>query len=150
MSHVSHAAMSQPAAPPSETAQPERVAERVSDLALARAAAQAVRAVPGVVDLSPGLVALAATYGSGQRVTGVVVHHLTPDTVVLEIHVVLSEAHCNTALAAATPHSMGRESESLAVLTDIANRIRAAVNDTARDIAAPVLARVDVLIDDLR
>ena len=68
---------------------------------------------PGVVDISPGVFALAATYGLGQRVTGIVVHHLTPDhtpdqtpDVALEIRVVLSEAHCKMVAADAATDSM--------------------------------------------
>jgi uncharacterized alkaline shock family protein YloU len=42
-----------------------------SPLALARAAAQAARAVEGVVDLQGGAVGEFATYGGGERQTGV-------------------------------------------------------------------------------
>lgn len=154
---MSHAAIKQLAASPAETAhydsiQPERRPNQVSDLALASAAAQAARTVPGVIDLSSGLVTLAATYGPGQRVTGVVVHHVSPDKpdeVVLEIHVVLSEAHCKTTLAAAVG-PVGHDTESLGILTDIANQIRRAVYDTLQDVAAQAPVRVDVLVDDLR
>ncbi len=42
-----------------------------ADLAMARAAADAARAVPGVVDLSDGIVGEFATYGGGERLPGV-------------------------------------------------------------------------------
>src|SRR5436305_9012478 len=88
---MSHAATDQtPVAPesatPQNSGQEKRPAGPVSDLALAGAAARAARTVSGVVDLSPGHGTPAATYGSGQRVTGVVVHHLALEEVVLEIH----------------------------------------------------------------
>lgn len=43
----------------------------VSPITLARAADEAARAVPGVLDLSSGAVGEFATYGAGQRVAGV-------------------------------------------------------------------------------
>ena len=87
-------------AAPGETAPPEGPANQVSDFTIATAAAEALRAAPGVVDISPGVFALVATYGSGKRVVGIVVHHLTPGQLSLEAHVVLSEAYCDEMSAA--------------------------------------------------
>ena len=156
---MSHAAVTQPAgratAPmPQEAARRGRPPKPVSDLTIANAAAQATRMAPGVVDLSPGLFALAATYGLGQRVTGVVVHHLTPDhtpdTIALEIRVVLSEAHCNMVAADAASDSIERETETAGILLEIASHIRGVVYESLRDIAPMLLVQVDVFIDDLR
>lgn len=150
-----HAAVTQPAgqatAPmPQEAVQQERPPKQVSDLAIASAVAQAIRTAPEVVDLSPGLFALVATYGSGQRVAGVVVHHLTPDQIVLETRVILSEAHCNALWAAFASDSAEGGAEGRGILTDIASRIREVVYESLRDITSPRLAHVDVFIDDLR
>src|SRR6185437_11356 len=79
---------------PGETAPREGPTDQVSDFIIATAAAQALRAAPGVVDISPGVFALVATYGSGKRIAGIVVHHLTPDQNALEAPVALSEAYC--------------------------------------------------------
>lgn len=150
-----HTAAKQPAPPLPESTQQvselrERAPERVSDIALASDVAQAVRKVPGVVDLSAGHVALAATYGSGQRVTGVVVHHLSQDEVVLEVHVILSEAHCTTVSSGAASRSAGSDSDGFGLLNDMASRIRGVVYDVVKDMPSLVLVRADVLIDDLR
>jgi hypothetical protein len=106
------------------------------------------------MDLSPGLFALAATYGLGQRVTGVVVHHLTPDhtpdTIALEIRVALSEAHCRLLAADAASDSIERDTEEPGVLLEIASHIRGVVYESLRDIAPMLLVQVDVFIDDLR
>ena len=156
---MSHATVTRPAARPTAPAQAQTARQRrplktVSDFTIASAAAQATRMAPGVMDLSPGLFALAATYGLGQRVTGVVVHHLTPDhtpdTIALEIRVVLSEAHCNMVAADAASDSIERETETAGILLEIASHIRGVVYESLRDIAPMLLVQVDVFIDDLR
>ncbi|HKT39478.1 MAG TPA: hypothetical protein VJR48_13965 [Ktedonobacterales bacterium] len=139
-------------AAPGETAPREGPANQVSDFTIATAAAEALRAAPGVVDISPGVFALVATYGSGKRVAGIVVHHLTPDQIALEAHVVLSEAYCHEMLATAATESARSErgTEGKSVLGDIADRLREAVYGGLRGTASLPLARVDVYIDDLR
>jgi uncharacterized alkaline shock family protein YloU len=124
--------------------------ERVTDITVASAVALAVRTVPGVMDLSPGLSTPVATYGAGRRVTGIVVHHPTPDDIALEVHVVLSEAHCTAAPADATVDSTASDARDRGVLADIASQIRELVFDTVHDVASLVLVRVDVFMDDLR
>lgn len=123
---------------------------QVSDIAFASAVAHAVRAVPGVVDLTPGTVAKVATYGSGQRVDGIVVHHLSPDEIALEIHVALSESESKRAVADSAREPSEHATEATGLLPMIASRIRRAVYDIAQGMSPPVLTRVDVLIDDLR
>ena len=164
---MSHATVTRPAARPTAPAQAQTARQRrplktVSDFTIASAAAQATRMAPGVMDLSPGLFALAATYGLGQRVTGVVVHHLTPDhtpdqtpdqtpdTIALEIRVALSEAHCNMVAADAASDAIERETETAGILLEIASHIRRVVYESLRDISPMLLVQVDVFIDDLR
>ena len=137
-------------AAPHEVAPREDPANPVSDFDIATAAAQAIRAAPGVVDISPGVFALVATYGSGKRLAGIVVRHLTPDEIALEVHVVLSEAYCNEMSAGAATDSARRGTEGKSILGDIADHIREAVYGGLRDTTSPPLARVDVYIDDLR
>lgn len=149
---ATHPTVSASAAAPHETAiaAEEGPANRMSDFSIATVAEQAIRAAPGVVDISPGVFALVATYGAGARVTGIVVRHLTPDQLALEAHVVLSEAYCHELSATTVTDSAGREAEGKSVLGDIADRIREAAHAGLRDTISPPLARVDVYIDDLR
>jgi hypothetical protein len=148
-----HATVTHPAASassPGKIVTGEGPADQVSDFTIATAAAEAIRAAPGVVDISPGVFALVATYGSGKRVVGIVVRHLTPDQIALEAHVVLSEAYCHEMLAAAATDSARPRTEGGSVLGDIANRIREVARGGLRDTVSSPLARVDVYIDDLR
>lgn len=152
-----HATVTRPAARPTAgaprktaTTPREGPANHVSDFTIATAAEQAIRAAPGVVDISPGVFALVATYGAGARVAGIVVRHLTPDQLVLEAHVVLSESYCHELSAATATDSARRGAKGKSVLGDAADRIREAAHGGLRDIISPPLARVDVYIDDLR
>ena len=106
---------------------------------------------PGVVDISPGLFALVATYGSGQRVVGIAIHHLTPDQIAIEAHVILSEGHCHEMWASVIASESEEESvEGQSILMDIASRIRRAVYEGLREMTSQTLVGVDVFIDDLR
>lgn len=152
---MSHAAVRQPEGAREDPAHQEpaqRMAhvEWVSDITVASAVAQAVRTVPGVMDLSPGLSTPAATYGAGRRVTGIVVHHSTPDDIALEVHVVLSEAHCAAAPADAIVDSPASGAQDRGVLAGIASQIREVVYKAVHETASLALVRVDVFIDDLR
>lgn len=120
----------------------------VSDFAIASAVAQAVRATPGVVDLSAD--AEVTTYGSGQRVNGVIVHHPAPDDLALEIHVALGEAESKLSVARTAPGSDGGSWGASGLLNEVASRIRGAVYDMAPSMAPRIIRRVDVYIDDLR
>jgi hypothetical protein len=66
------------------------------DMVLADAIAHAIGAVPGVAGLGQGLFAKAATYGPGKHIAGVVLQHLAPGELSVEIHVVLDEAGIST------------------------------------------------------
>lgn len=164
---MSHAAFRQPrqsTASPETTESPtqrdskrsQRAPERSSDLALASAAAQAVRMAPGVVDLSPGLYAPVATYGPGERVVGIIIHHSAPEQVVVEVHVTLSASACE---AAAKDAIVGKDAaldmatddaELRGPIREIASNIRVAVREAVRSVAPQVVAQIDVFIDDLR
>jgi len=115
----------------------------VSDVTIARAVAAAVRGVPAVVDLSPGRFALAATYGSRQRVTGVMVHHPGPHEVGVEVHVILSTGSPTAVLERAASAAED------GLLPAIATQIRATVCRTLQDMSLPTPVGVDVFIDDI-
>lgn len=164
---MSHAAVRQPrqsSASPETTESPtqrdsewsQRAPERSSDLALASAAAQAARLAPGVVDLSPGLYAPVATYGPGERVVGIIIHHTAPEQVVVEVHVALSASQCE---AVAKDAIVGKDAaldtatddaERHGPIREIASHIRVAVREAVRSVAPQVVAQIDVFIDDLR
>lgn len=144
---------------PEEAPQLALALSGVSDIAFARAIAVAVRATPGVADLSPGLMALAATYGPHERVVGVVVRHTSAhDThethgtdVEVDVHVIVAiEAAADSVArgdeSRATPSG---EASDVAVLTQIASRVRAAVYRVASSMNLAPLPTVDVLIDDI-
>ncbi len=103
---------------------------RVGDIAVARAAAAAVSAVPGVADLSPGQVAEVATYGPGETVRGVAVHRVN-GILDVDVHVI----------ARYTPSTN---------LQALANRVRRAVAEALEELGAGSIHRIDVTIDDLR
>ncbi|HKT39543.1 MAG TPA: hypothetical protein VJR48_14300 [Ktedonobacterales bacterium] len=146
---MSHAATGQSTAssPASARHPPPR---RVSDIALADAVAEAVRGTPEVVDLSPGLSMLAATYGPGRSVAGIVVRHPTLDTLALEIHVILSEARCTQASTGIAVESEEQNSQMRGPVTEIANQIRSAARVAAQQTTTLAVEQVDVFIDDLR
>lgn len=167
---MSHAAVRQSGQPqaspaaPAPSAQigsdvPQRAPEGGSDLALASAIAQAVRSAPGVVDLSPGLGAPVATYGPGQRVVGILLRRPSPEQIVVEIHVVLSESHIAMAVMAARDAAVetpsvdvvaAADSERRGPVLEMADSIRSATTDVVLRMAPLARAQVDVFIDDLR
>lgn len=122
----------------------------MSDMTIAQAIAQAVREVPGVLDLSLGWSALVATYGAGQRVAGVVIHHPVPGETRVEVHAVLSERHARTMRLDAAAGETGSRSRRQPILIQIADQIRSAVERIASALRQPALVGVDVFIDDLR
>jgi uncharacterized alkaline shock family protein YloU len=101
-----------------------------TEVGLARAVAEAVRAVPGVADVSPGQFAERATYGPGEKVPGIVVARVD-DGLQIEVHVC---AHYTKAL----------------VLPELAARVRTAVRQTVEARDTRPLRRVDVAIDDVQ
>src|SRR5262245_16598016 len=78
-----------------------------ADLALALALAAEARTVEYVVDLSAGRYGVAATYGPGQRVKGIVLRRPAPSAggaapaFVVEAHIVVATAAITSAMTAA-------------------------------------------------
>ena len=106
---------------PVSTGQPAR--EAGTDLALADNIAQAVCAVPGVCKMSQGRFALAATYGPGGRVPGVVLWREASGKLLIEVHIVVGA----TFLLAALQHRQTRASAQPPVLLQLAEHVRLAV-----------------------
>ncbi|CAN5332844.1 MAG: Asp23/Gls24 family envelope stress response protein [Euzebyales bacterium] len=98
----------------------------VSRVVIARAAAEAARAVPGVIALDAGSVGEFATYAQGTRVPGVRVAGEPPATVRVRVAVAFGE-----------------------VLPDLAERVRDAVLAALEDVGAGA-AVVDVHVTDVR
>jgi hypothetical protein len=138
-----------------EVSRPTRTLSEASDIAIARAVAEAVRAMPMVLDLSPGIVALAATYGPHERVTGVVVRRLNAHNITIEVHVVLQGSlHDGSQQAEARGGASHREASArttrTAVLTRSAEQIRRAVYRAVQGLGMAAPAGVDVLIEDIQ
>jgi hypothetical protein len=102
---------------------------RVSDLGLARAIAAAVRTVPGVAELSPGRFAEVATYGAGDRVSGVIPQ---------------AGGGCSGRGGAyLRPHTSCE-------VPRIATRVRAATRQSLEAAGVTLISRIDVAFDDVR
>jgi len=124
-------------------------------MTIAKAIATAVRMTPGVVALSPGLLALAATYAANERLVGVVVRHSGSHNaadIAVEVHVTVAmeapEASHVEAQGDVPSLSAQTETSEIAVLTRIANQVREAVYRAMQDLRLPPPSAVDVLIDD--
>jgi hypothetical protein len=124
--------------------------EQVSDLTVARAVAEAIRRVPGVVDLGAKCFPRATTFGSGQSVSGVAIRHATGGKLALEVHVIVSSV---------PPARPGAECQAVqplpdmqehSVLIHLANEIRTLVYRAVEHMGVDTLSAVDVLIDDLK
>jgi hypothetical protein len=101
-----------------------------SEVDLAQAIAAAVRAVPGVADLSPGRFGEVATYGVRERVRGVMVRQ-TAESLDVEVHV------------------CARYAGSLA-LTELAALVRESIRQSVGASGAGTVSQTDVVFDDLR
>jgi hypothetical protein len=66
-----------------QTPTAQLVSEYLSDLVLA----DAIRAIPGVVDMGQGLFAGAATYGPGKHIADIVFQHSATGERSVEVHV---------------------------------------------------------------
>ena len=138
-----------------ETSRPATTLSRTSDIAIARAVAEAVRATPMVLDLSPGIAELAVTYGPHERVMGVVVRRPNSHDITIEVHVVLQGSlHDESQQAEARGGASQREAPARttrnAVLTRSAERIRRSVYRAVQGQGMAPPAGVDVLIEDVR
>jgi hypothetical protein len=117
------------------------VSERLSDLVIA----DAIRDVPGVLDMGQGLFARAATYGPGKHIAGIVFQHRAPGELSVEVHVVLDETTFLKALS-----DISSNSDHTPILLRFTDHIRAVVSQTVEHLGLPVPTMVDVTLDDMR
>jgi hypothetical protein len=134
---------------------PDTTLSRASDIAIARAVAEAVRTLPVVLDVSPGIVELAATYGPRERVTGVVVRRPNARDTIIEVHVILRGLpHGGSQQEQARGHASRCEAPvgtaRDAVLTRSADEIRRAVYCAVQRLDSDPPAGVDVVIEDIQ
>ena len=122
----------------------------LSDMAIADAIVHDIRAIPGVVDMGQGLFAKAATYGPEKHVVGVVVQHATPDTLSVEVHVVLADAWFIKAFTDVSRLDVSSSSDTTPMLLRMTDHIRAVVSQTFEHLGLPAPTLVDVAIDDIR
>ena len=115
------------------------------DTDIATALVQAIRAVPGVLEMGQGVFARVATYGPGTHIAGIALAHPTPATLAVEVHVVLEERVLSTALADASSSS-----ETTPILLRWSDQVRAVISHTLEQLGMPVPLMVDVTIDDIR
>ena len=102
----------------------------ISDVALARAIAVAVRAVPGVAELSPGQSVEVATYGAHEKVQGVIVRRVE-GALDVDVHVCAQYA-------------------SSLDFNRLAARVREATVQSLQAAGATQVNRIDVVFDDVR
>ena len=126
------------------------VPEHLSDIVLANAIVDAIRAVPGVVDIGQGLFSKAATYGPGKHINGVVLRHSASGELAVEVYVVLEEASFIKAFSDVSHSDASSSSGTTPVLLRFTGEVRAAVNQTLAHLGLPVPTMVDVTIDDIR
>ena len=124
--------------------------EPLSDMAIADAIVHDIRAIPGVVDMGQGLFARAATYGPKKHVVGVVLQHATPDTLSVEVHVVLADAWFIKAFTDVSRLDVSSRTETTPMLLRMTDQIRAVVSQTFEHLGLPAPTLVDVAIDDIR
>ncbi len=124
--------------------------EHLSDTVIADAIVHAIRSVPGVLDMGQGLFAKAATFGPGKHVSGVVIQHLTPDTLSVEAHVILEEAAFTKAYSEITGTDASSRSGTTPKLLNFTDQIRSVVAQTLEHLGLPVSTMVDVTIEDIR
>jgi hypothetical protein len=123
----------------------QMVSGRLSDTDIADAIAHAIRGVPGVLDMSQGLFAKAATYGPGKRIAGIVLRHDAPGELSVEVHVVLDETTFIKALS-----DLSSSSDKTPILLRFTDMIRAVVSQMFEHLGLPAPTMVDVTIDDIR
>jgi hypothetical protein len=139
------------------------------DVTLALALAQAARAVEYVVDLGAGRYGVAATYGPGQRVRGIVLRRAAQSessegsaaaASVVEAYIVVATAAVTSAMTPAARQRKRRLSPDHAlgasntpgepVLLRIAAEARRALAATLRRLRPNERWDIDIIIDELR
>ena len=124
--------------------------EHLSDMVIADAIVHAIQAVPGVLDMGQGLFAIAATFGPGKRVQGIVIQHPTVDSLSIEAHVILEEASFTKAYSEISGSDASSRTGTTPILVHFTDEIRSAVTQTLAHLGLPVPTMVDVTIDDIR
>ena len=124
-----------------QTPTAKMVSERLSDMVIA----DAIRDVPGVLDMGQGLFVRAATYGPGKHIAGIVFQHRALGELSVEVHVVLDETSLLKALS-----DIASNSDHTPILLRFTDHIRAVVSQTVEHLGLPVPTMVDVTIDDMR
>jgi len=137
--------------------------EHYDDVALARALVQAARTVEHVVDVSAGRYGVAATYGPGQRVTGIALRRTTHSgwaSFAVEAHIVVATAavtvHSAVPLAAPKTSRNRRQRQRATsapgtpVLLRIAEETRHTLAATLRRLRPGETWTIDITIDELR
>ena len=113
--------------------EPRPLDQEADELAIARAVLAAVRAVPGVAGVSPGLFAVAATYGPGEVVRGVAARRAAGAAGALDLEVRVVAAYAPAA-----------------DLPELAARVRGAARRAVEALGAGPARSIDVAIDGLR
>jgi hypothetical protein len=124
-----------------QTPTAQKAPERLSDQVIA----DAIRDVPGILDMGQGLVARAATYGPGKHIAGIVLQHRAPGELSVEAHLVLDETTFLKALS-----DIASNADHTPILLRFTDHIRAVVSQTVEHLGLPVPTMVDVTIDDIR
>nr|BBH89321.1 hypothetical protein KTC_40720 [Thermosporothrix sp. COM3] len=113
-----------------------------AEVRFAREIARAVVQMPEFASLGPGRFVQAATYGPGERITGVVVQQSAPEVFTAEIHVVLTEAALQQAFI--------QQPIGSAYLLQLADAVRKVAHQAASRVAGTAtLAQIDVAFDDV-
>nr|BBH94979.1 hypothetical protein KTA_31780 [Thermogemmatispora argillosa] len=144
----------------------------LDDLSLARAVAEAVCQLPAVLELSAGRFAREGTYGPGEFVRGVVLKRPTPDSLEVDVRVVLAEqalcsspvrrdGHATSGGPAGAGGSAGSQpqrrlrpssassSHALSLL-ELSEQIRAAVRHVLVQVGQRPARMINVFFDDVR
>ena len=121
------------------------VSGHLSDMDIAHALVQAIRNVPGILDMGQGLFAQSATYGPGRRIAGIALDHPGPGELTVEVHVILDERFLNKALSNAASSS-----DTTPILLRFTGQVRAVVSQTLEHLGLPLPIMVNVTIDDIR
>lgn len=120
------------------------------DVRIAELVARVVGDVPGVAGLSPGHGVTAATHGPGKAVVGVVVHHGADDSLTLEVHVVVAQAHLESMRAHPRASAATPEADQAAVLPALADAIRRHITRALPNAEIRVPTAIDVYFDDVQ
>lgn len=144
--------------------------DQSDDATLALALAQAARTVEHVVDLGVGRYGVAATYGPGQRITGIVLRRSTPSATiapmsfVVEAHIVVATAVVTSGMTSAAQRSEHNEqwrpsidhalsapgTPKAPVLLRIADETRRVLAAALRQLRPNEKWDIDITVDDLR